>query len=106
MAVSVIAEQLGRSEKATRTRIERLDCRLATLERNKRKTPNPRYRKKYLGFHFDSNGRKQISVAGRGSVAEHRYLVEQKVGRRLTRFEQVHHINCDKTDNRIENLKN
>lgn len=36
---------------------------------------------------------------------EHRFLMEQAVGRRLGRFEFVHHINGDKRDNRIENLQ-
>ncbi len=40
-----------------------------------------------------------------GSIAEHRYLMEQVIGRKLKRGEAVHHINEDKTDNRLENLQ-
>jgi hypothetical protein len=33
-----------------------------------------------------------------------RYIVEQKLGRKLLKTEHVHHINGIKTDNRVENL--
>lgn len=38
-------------------------------------------------------------------IFEHIYVVEQHIGRKLdSSVEHVHHINADKTDNRIENL--
>lgn len=141
MLVSDIAEQLGRSSKATRTRIERLGIGLANLKRNSKRNwteheirilienktlpikefshllPSRGHsaiyaksiligikRKEKKGYYFDGGGRKQIYIKHGVSVAEHRYVVETELHRKLSRFEQVHHINCNKTDNRIENL--
>lgn len=46
-----------------------------------------------------------VKVATGHYRAEHRVLVEQSIGRRLTTAEHVHHINRVKTDNRLENLR-
>lgn len=36
---------------------------------------------------------------------QHRYVVEQAIGRKLLPSEVVHHKNGDKTDNRLDNLE-
>lgn len=41
----------------------------------------------------------------KGYFPEHRVLVEEKIGRKLLKGENVHHINGDRADNRLENLE-
>lgn len=52
----------------------------------------------------DRRGYRWIRVNGR-SVREHRYVMEQSLGRKLLPTEIVHHRNGDTADNRLDNLE-
>lgn len=52
----------------------------------------------------NSQGYAMIRVDGKFK-AEHRVIMEQKLGRELAKHESVHHINGIRDDNRPENLE-
>ena len=53
--------------------------------------------------HLDRDGYRFIMVGGK-NVREHRHVVEQHIGRKLADTETVHHLDGNRTNNRISNL--
>lgn len=62
------------------------------------------YWDKHRGKRVQKNGYITISI-GNKKYYEHRLVMEEYLGRKLKRTEHIHHINGNKTDNRIENLQ-
>jgi hypothetical protein len=59
--------------------------------------------KRYYGYIRIKKPEHPHSV--QGWILEHRYVMEQHIGRYLTTQEAVHHINGNRKDNRLENLR-
>lgn len=57
------------------------------------------------GYRISSNGYAEFTMGSHKGRSVHVVIMEEQIGRRITRGECVHHINANKLDNRIENLQ-
>ena len=71
---------------------------------------NPQYGKKrelstkWNGGKRKSNGYIEILLPNGKRIYEHRLIVEEYLGRKLLKEEEIHHINEVRDDNRLKNL--
>lgn len=84
-----VAQRLGRSPSQVRYRAGYLGLKLRNGVR------------KASGRH---SGRRIVGFSDGSPVFEHRAVVEDNIGRPLRPCEIVHHIDCDKDNNSIDNL--
>ena len=81
-------------------------CSHSCHAKNRTGNKNPNWKQGFIivdGYKYILN-RNHPNTTKMGYVLEHRMIMENKLGRYLTKKEIVHHVNHNKLDNREENL--
>lgn len=120
-----IAQKLSCNDESVRKAMKRYNIKIRTRsEAAKNKKMTPEHQAKLVenlkhfnkgvfgdkhpawkgGRYLDSYGYVIRRIDGK-TVKEHRWVMEQHMGRKLFSWEEVNHINFDKQDNSLENLE-
>lgn len=103
---SRVCEWCGKEFIPQRTYSKTCSIRCAyDLGNTKRGSPGEKNGNWKGGISNHSGGYVTEWVAGRGEVLQHRLRMEETIGRQLYDYEQVHHKNGVRDDNRPENLE-
>lgn len=65
---------------------------------------NPEKHPLFKSYKVDAMGYPLKKLPNKKMIREHRWIMEQELGRKLESWEHVHHKNGIKNDNRLENL--
>lgn len=76
-----------------------------TTDRNKRVPGDKWLHRGYIRIKMDPSDPLFVMADKAGRTYEHRLVLARSLGRALYGDETVHHINGEKTDNRLENLQ-
>lgn len=102
MSTTQIAKRFGVNKKCVIDDLHRANIKMKTYRDYPTKKGKDNHNWKG-GRYCDCRGYVILNVDGR-RIPEHRYIMEQHIGRKLNKSEIIHHINAIKGDNRIENL--
>lgn len=103
-AVRKFAEKYGVSTRTVRNRLQEIEFQFRHGSESSIGTQAREKNSNWKGGRRTSRGYVLVLLPDGRTVREHRLVVEQALGRKLSDEEKVHHFDGDKTNNNIENL--